>query len=67
MATVTVDTARCVAGGQCTRLAPDVFDQDEEDGTSVLLRPDVPTARLAAVQTAVALCPGAAIRLRTGP
>ncbi|MEW2290445.1 ferredoxin [Streptomyces sp. NPDC047841] len=67
MTTVTVDTARCIAGGQCARLVPDVFDQDQDDGTSVLLRPEVPAARLAAVQEAVALCPGAAIHLRTSP
>lgn len=65
--TVTVDAERCIAGGQCARVAPEVFDQDEEDGTSVLLRPEVPAALLAAVHEAAALCPGAAIRLHESP
>jgi ferredoxin len=65
--TVSVDAERCIAGGQCARIAPEVFDQDQEDGIAVLLRPDVPAGRLAAVQEAMALCPGSAIRLRDGP
>ncbi|WP_433622174.1 ferredoxin [Nocardia sp. CA-120079] len=58
---VTVHAERCVAAGQCVLLAPEVFDQREEDGV-VLLLDDAPPAELhARVRESVAVCPAAAI------
>ncbi|MGK3944918.1 ferredoxin [Streptomyces sp. RP5T] len=60
---VEVDVPKCVASGQCVELAPDVFDQREEDGIVVLLD-DAPPAELHdAVRESATVCPAAAIRL----
>ncbi|CAM5507981.1 ferredoxin [Streptomyces canarius] len=34
---VHIDEHKCVASGQCVLVAPDVFDQRDEDGVAVLL------------------------------
>lgn len=60
---VHVDTDRCVAAGQCVLAAAEVFDQNDTDGTVVLLDADPPADQLAAVRDAVTLCPAAAIIL----
>jgi ferredoxin len=58
---VIVDGDRCIASGQCVLTAPDVFDQQDEDGI-VLLRDDNPPAGLADdVHQAAAVCPALAI------
>jgi ferredoxin len=58
---VTVDQDKCCAGGNCAALAPDVFDQRDEDGVVVLLT-DEPGAELRdAVREAADVCPAAAI------
>lgn len=65
---VAVDRARCCASGNCARLVPEVFDQDEEDGLVRLRsRAPVPGRLRAAVREAAELCPTAAIRLAGGP
>lgn len=38
MSSVEVDVDRCVGGGQCVLAAPALFDQDDLDGTVILLR-----------------------------
>lgn len=62
-----VDRSACCGAGNCVRTAPDVFDQDDEEGLVVLLTPVVPpeappevTGR---VTLAADLCPCAAISL----
>jgi ferredoxin len=60
---ITVDTGSCVSSGQCVLLAPGTFDQDEEDGTVVLLAPEPPEGEREAVRQAELTCPAAAIRL----
>ena len=58
---VTVDQDKCCGAGTCVLLAPDVFDQRDEDGIVVLLE-DSPAADLhEIVREAVSVCPGAAI------
>jgi len=53
----------CVGAGHCVHSAPDVFDQDEDDGIAVLLA-EVPAAgREPAVYEAADLCPARAISL----
>ncbi|MEZ0076588.1 ferredoxin [Planotetraspora sp. GP83] len=57
------DTGRCVGAGMCALSVPEVFDQSEDDGTVVLLDPEPPGAREAAVRRAVQLCPSGALSL----
>jgi ferredoxin len=61
--TVNVDTEACVAAGQCVLIAPDVFDQREEDGVVLLLASSPRPDRHDAVREAAAVCPAAAIHL----
>ncbi len=58
---VSVDREACVAGGHCVLQAPDVFDQDEQDGQVILLQADPPAAQHDDVRSAAELCPAAAI------
>ncbi|MFJ9212737.1 ferredoxin [Streptomyces sp. NPDC102264] len=58
---LTIRPDTCVGSGQCALAVPEVFDQDEEDGTVVLLD-DRPASDLhAAVREAAGLCPVQAI------
>jgi ferredoxin len=58
---VAADAAKCVASGQCALIAPEVFDQREDDG-KVVLRIDSPApAHHAAIREAVLVCPSRAI------
>jgi ferredoxin len=60
---VEVDVPKCVASGQCVLIAPEVFDQRDEDGMVVLLD-EHPAAELhAGVKESALVCPAAAIRL----
>lgn len=58
---VIVDQPKCVSAGNCVANAPEVFDQDEDDGTVVLLDENPPEALAGAVRDAVAACPARAI------
>ncbi|MDH6121820.1 ferredoxin [Kitasatospora sp. GAS204B] len=60
---VEVDRDVCTGAGQCTMMAPQLFDQDDDDGLVVLLRQPGP-ADEANVRQAVSLCPSRALRLR---
>ena len=63
MLQVSVDTDRCVAAGHCVLLAPEVFDQRDEDGVAVVLS-ETPVPELhAVVRESAAMCPAAAIHL----
>jgi ferredoxin len=60
---VSVESDKCVASGQCVMLAPEVFDQRDEDGVVVLLE-ETPTAEHhEAVRESVMVCPAAAIHV----
>ena len=60
---VFVDEDRCCGAGSCVPVAPDVFDQRDEDGVVVLLD-DRPAAHLhGVVREAARVCPAAAITL----
>jgi len=56
-----VDGARCIGAGQCVRVAPEIFDQDQDTGTVVLLGPP-PGPESDGAGRAVRLCPSGAIR-----
>jgi len=60
---ISVDTQSCVSSGQCVLLAPETFDQNEDDGTVVLLAAEPPSGEEDAVRQAELTCPAAAIRL----
>ncbi|MFE7192688.1 ferredoxin [Kitasatospora sp. NPDC057541] len=51
----------CCSSGMCTLTAPEVFDQDDADGTVVLLDPEPPAALHPAVREAAHRCPCTAI------
>ncbi|MEU0664727.1 ferredoxin [Streptomyces lavendulocolor] len=63
-----VDRDRCAGSGMCALTAPEVFDQDDEDGRVLLLdaRPPAGPAATAA-REAAGLCPAGAITARPGP
>jgi ferredoxin len=58
---VRVDAEKCVAAGQCVVIAPEVFDQREDDGIVVLLDDAPPPAAHAAVRESAQVCPAWAI------
>ena len=61
---VHVEREKCIAAGMCAMTAPSVFDQDEEDGTVIVLN-DSPSAENAeVVREAVSLCPAQVISVR---
>ncbi|MDH6630253.1 ferredoxin [Streptomyces sp. LBL] len=58
---IAVDEAKCCGAGQCVLVAPEVFDQRDEDGIVVLLDAAPPVEQHHAVREAVQVCPAAAI------
>lgn len=60
---ISVDVDRCVGGGQCVLSAPDLFDQNDDDGTVILLgQPS--SAQHDEARQAARVCPAAAIELQ---
>lgn len=62
---ITVDVERCIGSGMCVLTAGEVFDQRQDDGKVVVLRPEPPAGTQDVVRTAVDLCPAAAIVVST--
>ncbi|MUL41783.1 ferredoxin [Streptomonospora sp. PA3] len=60
---VSADEDKCCGAGQCVLIAPEVFDQREEDGIVAVLQEDPPAEQHAAVREAASVCPAAAIEL----
>lgn len=60
---ISVDVDRCVGGGQCVLSAPDLFDQNDDDGSVILLGQPSPE-QYDEVRQAARVCPAAAIELR---
>ncbi|MFI6741021.1 ferredoxin [Nonomuraea sp. NPDC050451] len=60
---IIVDEAKCCGAGQCVLIAPDVFDQNEDDGIVILLEAEPAADQHAAVREAAAVCPAAAIQV----
>jgi ferredoxin len=63
---VRADVARCCGAGHCVRIAPQVFDQDERDGTVIVLQPHPPASLAPVVREAAAVCPTNAIAVGPG-
>ncbi|MEV4580977.1 ferredoxin [Nonomuraea jabiensis] len=60
---IVVDESKCCGAGQCVLIAPDVFDQNEDDGIVILLEAEPAADLHAAVREAAAVCPAAAIQV----
>jgi ferredoxin len=60
---VTVEQDKCVSAGNCVAHAPQVFDQDEDDGSVILLDATPPEELAGAVREAAAACPAMAIHV----
>ncbi|QGV82505.1 ferredoxin [Streptomyces ficellus] len=60
---LSADRDRCAGAGMCALTAPEVFDQDDEEGLVVLLSPTPGPEHRAAARMAVGLCPAGAIAL----
>jgi ferredoxin len=60
---VSANTNKCLGTGNCALVAPDVFDQDNEDGTVTLLQTEPSAEHSPAVRRAVLQCPSGAIQL----
>jgi len=58
---VTVDEEKCCGAGTCVMLAPDVFDQRDDDGIVVLLEEHPGEELHTIVREAASVCPGIAI------
>ncbi|WP_243788419.1 ferredoxin [Saccharopolyspora gloriosae] len=60
---VIVDEDKCCGAGTCVMVAPDVFDQRDEDGVVVLLDAQPSAGLHDGVREAANMCPAAAITL----
>ena len=60
---ITVDEVKCCGAGQCVLLAPEVFDQRDDDGIVILLDAEPAEELHALVREAASVCPAAAILL----
>lgn len=58
---ISVDVDKCCGAGQCVLVAPEVFDQRDEDGVVVLLDAQPPAELHAQAEEAAQVCPAAAI------
>ena len=61
---IEINRSKCIAAGQCVLKAPQVFDQDEQDGI-VILRTENPAPELKdSARLAARVCPSEAITIR---
>lgn len=60
---VTVDEVKCCGAGTCVMLAPEVFDQRDDDGVVILLDAEPAEELHSAVREAASTCPALAIML----
>lgn len=58
---ISVDEEKCCGAGQCVMIAPEVFDQRDEDGIVVLLDVEPGPDQHEAVRESAGVCPAAAI------
>ena len=64
---IAADRDVCIGSGNCVLTAPQVFDQDDDEGLVVVLTTsDVDPADADAIRDAVAHCPSGALRLVDG-
>lgn len=58
---IDIDASKCVGAGQCVWAAPEVFNQDEDDGTIILLNKSPTSEFDAPVREAALMCPAGVI------
>ncbi|WP_432141235.1 ferredoxin [Streptomyces sp. bgisy084] len=58
---LSIDRDRCIGAGMCALTAPEVFDQDAEDGLVLLRTAAPPPGQHARARLAAGLCPAAAL------
>ena len=58
-----VDRERCIGAGMCALIAPELFDQDSDDGRVLLLDARPSSAHHTNAHEAARTCPAAAITL----
>ncbi|GAB3553589.1 ferredoxin [Actinopolyspora lacussalsi] len=63
---IAVDEEKCCGAGQCVLLAPEVFDQRDDDGVVILLDEQPPENLYGPVREAADVCPAAAIGVSEG-
>jgi len=63
---IIADTSRCVGAAQCVLTDPEVFDQDDTDGTVVVLVERPEGSQLDSARQAVHFCPSQALSLVDG-
>jgi ferredoxin len=61
---IQADREVCVGAGMCALTAPELFDQDAEDGRVLLLAERPSADRAEAAREAVAMCPSGALSLQ---
>ena len=62
---LTVDRKTCTGAGNCVRLAPDWFEQDDAEGLVVLLGDSPPDSLKPLMRDVVDACPTGAIRVES--
>ncbi|ADB50379.1 ferredoxin [Conexibacter woesei] len=60
---IEIDYELCVASGMCALIAPDLFEQNLDDGRAVVPAGELAAERLEAARRVVGLCPSAALSL----
>ncbi|MFV2176562.1 ferredoxin [Actinomadura sp. LOL_016] len=63
MSRLHVDRAACRGAGQCAYNAPELFDQDEDEGLVVLLNAEPSAGQLPSARRAADACPNRVIVL----
>lgn len=58
---IMTDPTRCCGSGNCVLIAPEVFDQCDDDGTVLVLDAEPPAEHARAVLEAARVCPTRAI------
>ena len=58
-----VDRERCIGAGMCALTAPEIFDQNTEDGRVLLLDPAPRSPQHTTAREAAYVCPAAAITI----
>ncbi len=53
----------CVGAGNCAFTAPELFDQDEDDGTVLVLKEVPDPGQQESAREAVAFCPSSALSI----
>lgn len=62
---IVVDQDKCCGAGQCVAVAPELFDQRDEDGIVILLQKHPAANQEEAARQAARICPAQAIKIES--